>query len=52
MTEKLADRLRELLTLRSMSAKEVSLKAGLGETYISDILQGKNKNPRASGCNR
>lgn len=44
----LRERLRELLALRSTNAKETSLKAGLSESYISDIFQGKSKNPRMS----
>lgn len=42
----LRERLREAMALRSTHAKEVSLKAGLGDTYVADILSGKNKNPR------
>lgn len=42
----LRERLREAMAMRSTHAKEVSLKAGLGDTYVADILSGKNKNPR------
>lgn len=42
----LRDRLREMLDLRSKTAKEVSLAAELGATYVADILSGKSKNPQ------
>lgn len=42
----LRERLRELLTLRSTNAKETSIKAGLSDSYVSDIFTGKSKNPR------
>lgn len=44
----LRERLRELMTLRSTNAKETSLKAGLSQSYVTDILTGKSKNPRMS----
>lgn len=44
--KQLKDRLRELLDLRSMTAKEASLLAGLGATYLADILSGKSRNPQ------
>lgn len=44
--KQLKERLRELLDLRSKTAKEVSLAAGQGATYVADILSGKSKNPQ------
>jgi transcriptional regulator with XRE-family HTH domain len=44
--KQLKDRLRELLDLRSKTAKEVSLAAGLSATYVADILSGKSRNPQ------
>jgi transcriptional regulator with XRE-family HTH domain len=39
------ERLRALLDEKSRSARQVSLAAGLGETAVKDILNGKSKNP-------
>lgn len=39
------DRLRELLQEKSRSQRDVSIAAGLGETAVKDILNGKSKNP-------
>lgn len=38
-------RLSQLMVDQNMTRKALSLKAGLSETYVSDLLQGKNKNP-------
>lgn len=39
------NRLRALLAEKKRSARDVSLKAGLGETAIKDLLSGRNKRP-------
>src|SRR5581483_8749261 len=40
----LVKRLRQLIDDRATSAAQVSREAGLGNTAVSDILSGKNKN--------
>lgn len=44
----LRERLRELIALRDMNAKEVSLQSGNSESYVRDILSGRSNNPRMS----
>jgi transcriptional regulator with XRE-family HTH domain len=39
------DRLRELIAARGRKMREVSLSAGLSETGVRDIINGKSKNP-------
>lgn len=44
--ETLSERLKHLLKIRDFNAKSLSLKAGLNETAIGDIVRGRSKNPR------
>lgn len=41
----LLSRLTNLMAEQNMTRKALSLKAGLSETYMSDLLQGKNNSP-------
>lgn len=41
----LADRLQSLLRASGLSARAVSKQAGLGDTYVNDVLTKKNCNP-------
>jgi len=41
----LIDRLQHLLDASGLSARALSKQAKLGETYVSDVLAGKNLNP-------
>ncbi len=42
----LSERLKYVLENSSLNAKSLSLRAGLNETAIGDILRGRSKNPR------
>jgi transcriptional regulator with XRE-family HTH domain len=39
------DRLQRLLNEREISARALSRQAGLGDTYVNDVLSGKNASP-------
>jgi len=41
----LVDRLHKLVNARAISARALSRQAGLGDTYVNDLLSGKNSNP-------
>ncbi len=41
----LTTRLRELMFKRRISARELALRAGLGQSFVYDILNGRSKNP-------
>jgi transcriptional regulator with XRE-family HTH domain len=41
----LVDRLHKLINARAISARALSRQAGLGDTYVNDLLSGKNSNP-------
>jgi hypothetical protein len=41
----LLDRLQKLLDAREISARALSRMAGLGDTYVNDVLTGKNSSP-------
>jgi Cro/C1-type helix-turn-helix DNA-binding protein len=41
----LVDRLQRLLNDREISARALSRQAGLGDTYVNDVLSGKNASP-------
>ncbi len=41
----LVDRLQRLLNEREISARALSRQAGLGDTYVNDVLSGKNASP-------
>jgi transcriptional regulator with XRE-family HTH domain len=41
----LLDRLQRLLAEREISARALSRQAGLGDTYVNDVLTGKNASP-------
>ena len=41
----LVDRLQKLLNERVISARALSRQAGLGDTYVNDVLSGKNASP-------
>src|SRR5712691_7194579 len=41
----LVDRLQRLLNERAISARALSRQAGLGDTYVNDVLSGKNASP-------
>ena len=41
----LIDRLQRLLNERAISARALSRQAGLGDTYVNDVLSGKNASP-------
>src|SRR5437867_13420591 len=41
----LVDRLQKLLDAREISARALSRLAGLGDTYVNDVLTGKNASP-------
>jgi transcriptional regulator with XRE-family HTH domain len=41
----LVGRLHQLLNAREISARALSRQAGLGDTYVNDLLSGKNSNP-------
>jgi transcriptional regulator with XRE-family HTH domain len=41
----LIDRLQRLLNEREISARALSRRAGLGDTYVNDVLSGKNSSP-------
>jgi transcriptional regulator with XRE-family HTH domain len=38
--------IRKRMEELGLNAKQTSLKAGLGETYVRDILEGRSQNPR------
>ena len=44
--EELIGRLRLRMKTQGIGAKALSLKAGLNDTYVRDILKGKSRNPR------
>jgi len=44
----LPDRVRKRLEVTGKSARQASLEAGLGESYVKDILNGKSLAPAAS----
>jgi opacity protein-like surface antigen len=41
----LVERLQRLLNERAISARALSRQAGLGDTYVNDVLSGKNASP-------
>jgi transcriptional regulator with XRE-family HTH domain len=38
-------RLQDILMERGLTAKDVSIKAGLGATFVADLLAGRNASP-------
>lgn len=43
--EKIRERIRDRLAATGLSANEASRRAGLGLSYVNDLLSGKSKNP-------
>jgi transcriptional regulator with XRE-family HTH domain len=47
ITSPIAEAIRRRMEKRGLTRKALSLKAGLAEGYVRDILAGKSKNPRS-----
>lgn len=43
---RIARNVRLLMEAKGLGSKALSLRAGLNETYVRDILKGKSRNPR------
>jgi transcriptional regulator with XRE-family HTH domain len=44
--EQIIDDVRRRMLAAGLKMKRLSLEAGLGETYVRDLLTGRSKNPK------
>lgn len=52
MSEKIVRELRRRMEAMHLDKKTLSVRAGLGESYVRDLFSGKSKNPTASKLGR